>query len=110
MTEQLSIFDAIESQRHRDDGMALAADNRAALLHEAREIAKDLAKYGREISADDVQAELVKRGYGVKALGNAAGSLFAGRDWQWTGRRVKSKRIHAHANELKTWRLVNIGI
>lgn len=83
--------------------MQLAADNNGALLTEAREIARELARHGAEISADDVVFEMCKRGYGVKALGNAAGSLFAGRDWQWTGRRVKSKRIHAHKNELKSW-------
>jgi hypothetical protein len=48
---------------------------------------------------------LVEKGVSVFALGNAAGSLFKGKQWQWTGRYRKSERVHAHSNPLKVWRL-----
>jgi len=38
-------------------------------------------------------------------LGNAAGSIFAGKRWKFTGDRVKSRRPSAHAREIKVWRL-----
>jgi hypothetical protein len=67
----------------------------------------ELARAGNgECTADDVQRVLIEQGISPHALGNAAGSLFRGGDWEWTGRRVKSARVHAHANELKVWRYV----
>lgn len=104
---QVNLFDHAESERRRVEGMTLAADNRGMLLTEAREIAKELAKDGRAISADDVMEIMVKRGYGKHCLGPAAGSLFAGHQWKWTGHRVKSQRPWSHQNELKTWIYVN---
>jgi len=98
-------FDAAESQRHAEQGMLFAAENNAALLTLAREIARSIARRKGEVTADDVQMELHNRGYSLKALGNAAGSLFRGREWVFTGRMVKSARIHAHSNLLRVWRL-----
>lgn len=105
MKNNYAIFNGAESQRHAEQGMLFAAENNAALLTEAREIAKQIARRMGEVNADDVQHELYCRGYGIKALGNAAGSLFRGREWEFTGRLVKSKRIHAHSNLLRVWRL-----
>lgn len=102
---QPNIFDYAESERHAAEGIALAAENNPALLHKAREIAKEIAHERGEVTADDVQLRLAALGYSVKALGNAAGSLFRGREWEWTGRWVKSARIHAHCNPLRVWRL-----
>ncbi len=85
--------------------MLFAANNNATLLEEAREIARTIARRVGEVTADDVQMELQRRGYSIKALGNAAGSIFRGREWHWTGRLVKSARIHAHANMLRVWSL-----
>ena len=85
-------------------GMDKAAENKKKLLEYARGIARDLAKGGNVISADDVQRELERRKISVHALGNAAGSLFKGKEWMAVGR-IKSKRVHAHSNWLTTWRL-----
>lgn len=104
-TMQNSLFDAIESQRHADVGMNIAAENNAVLLTRAREIAKEIANKQGEVTADDVQMKLIEEGHHPHALGNAAGSLFRGREWEWTGKMVKSARIHAHANKLNVWRL-----
>lgn len=106
---ELPLFDAVASQEAKEAGMAQAADNKASLLKYARELAVNLAKAKGEISADDVQKALTTKGISIHALGNASGSLFAGKQWEWTGRRIKSIRRHAHANEIKTWRLKTNG-
>jgi hypothetical protein len=96
-------FDAVESERHRDAGVALAADNNAMRLVQAKDIARELwFRLRRPVSMDDVILEMTKR-HNVKTLGNAAGSVFAGRDWKWSGEFTKSIRINAHRNLLRLW-------
>lgn len=99
-----SSFDFEAAELAKIAGMDRAAENKKALLEYARGIARELARGGNVISADDVQLALEKRDISVHALGNAAGSLFKGKEWIAVGR-VKSKRVHAHANWLTTWRL-----
>lgn len=98
------LFSAAESEAAARAGMAHAAENRRALLAFARGLA--LADPQRETNADAVQAALAARGISVFALGSAAGSLFVGKEWEWTGRYVKSTRVHAHRNLLRTWRYI----
>lgn len=100
----MPLFDAVAGQIARVAGMAQAAENKKSLLAHARKIAVRLART-RPITADDVQRELQAQGISVHALGNASGSIFRGKEWEWTGRYIKSSRVHAHANELKEWRL-----
>ena len=102
--QQPNLWDSAAAETAKRAGMDMAADNKKRLLEYARSIAKDLARGGRAISADDVQRELEKRGISVHALGNAAGSLFAGKQWIAVGR-VKSKRVHSHGNWLTEWKL-----
>lgn len=103
-----TLFDAAESEAAARAGMAQAAENRRSLLAFARGLAVELALADpeRETNADEVQQALAERGISVFALGSAAGSLFTGGDWQWTGKFTKSKRVHAHANLLRTWRYI----
>lgn len=99
------IFNAAESEARKNDGMKRAARARTSLLTIARGIAVDLAKDGDgTCNADQVAHELHRRGLGN--LGNAAGSLFKGGRWEFTGAFVKSKRAHAHSNLLRVWRLL----
>lgn len=102
------LFDAAESERRKREGMQLAEDNKKSLLTHARELARKIAesRADRSITADDVAEALSRDGISIHALGNSAGSLFRQSCWQWTGARVKSQRAHAHANELKVWRLI----
>lgn len=86
--------------------MALAANNRALVLECCREALIEIAKSrpNREVSADDAARWLYD--YDPHAsLGNAAGSLFRGGDWEFTGRWTKSTRVISHANDLRIWRL-----
>lgn len=91
----------------RDAGITLACQAKTALLRECREHLKLVARsrFSREASADDAAEYCVQRGLGEHALGNAAGGLFRGGEWVWTGRWIKSTRDHAHANDLRVWRL-----
>lgn len=102
---QLSLFDPPRSREAKQAGMALAAANRDDLLVTARRLAHQHPRAREGITADDVVEQLVRAGYDVHSLGNAAGSLFRESCWHWTGARRRSARIHAHANELKVWRL-----
>lgn len=106
--EQPDLFDFAASEAAKQQGMDLAAGNRKELLAFARRLAVEIAlsRPSREVNADDVQRALHERGCSIHALGNAAGSLFAGKAWEWTGRYVKSERVHAHSNNLKCWRYV----
>lgn len=103
-----TLFDQLEGVIRKEAGMEQAAENKASLLAFARGLAVEIAeaRESRECTADDVQAALQGHGISVRALGNAAGSLFRGGRWEWTGRWVTSSRPHAHCNLIRVWRLV----
>ena len=60
--------------------MALAAENpdREYLLEIARDRARLIVRERGEVTMDDVVAMLVRDGFDVSVLGNAAGSVFKG--------------------------------
>lgn len=101
------LFDAAASAQAKEAGMLQAATNKASLLEHARGRARAIARSraNREVTADDVARALEADGISVFALGNAAGSLFRGAEWEWTGRWQPSERVHAHRNPLRVWRL-----
>ena len=105
MNYGLPLFDGIEAQRHAAEGIALAASHNGSLVHEAREIAVEHCLCFGVVTMNDVQAELVRRGHSVHALGNAAGAVFRDARFVWTGNYVKSTRIHGHGNLIREWRL-----
>lgn len=94
----------LTSKQAKEDGMAKAAKNKAALLAYARELATNhpLARVG--ITMDEVVEALVEEGKSERCLGSAAGSLFKGGSWEFTGERRRSKRMTNHARELKVWK------
>jgi hypothetical protein len=103
---QTALFDKQASELAKERGMVYAAVKHQDALDLARGIARTIALQAPDgITADDVVQELVRRGHGIHCLGNAAGSLFRGPEWIFTGQRRKSARVHAHSNELKVWRL-----
>tara|TARA_R100000988_G_C4004954_1_gene171841 strand:+ start:1901 stop:2242 length:342 start_codon:yes stop_codon:yes gene_type:complete len=107
MNEQPNIFDFIEAKHLKEKGMATAANSRNELLKVARDCAIWYAKHqGFGIcTADDVAKVMTDRGYTYSDLGNAAGSIFKANDWNFTGSYVKSKKVSAHARDIKVWRL-----
>lgn len=98
-------FNLTEGQQRRDDGIAIAESNHPSGIEIAKQVAKELAEQRGEITADDVQAEMHFRGIN---LCNAAGGIFRGKQWEWTGRVVKSARISNHARILRVWKLKEV--
>jgi len=100
------LFDLPEAERRKLDGMSAASlsQKRATILVRAREVAVSLAHKIGEVTADDVYAELVRDGWAVSELGNAAGSIFKG-GFVWTEKWAKSERTSNHARVNRVWRL-----
>jgi len=91
-------------------GMESAATNQAQLLLVARDsavwVANNLNPETKTATSDDVAYRMQYLGYHYGDLGNAAGSIFKGKQWRFTGDRIQSRRPAAHAREIKVWRLV----
>ena len=103
----MDLFDLAEAQRLKEEGMASAAANKHDLLKHARHVAKQIAmlRDSRTVTADDVSRAFAREGV-TDSLGNAAGSIFRGKDWEFTGERVNSQRKTNHSREIKVWRYV----
>ena len=100
-------FDPKLSREEKERGMALAAEVRKDLLRAAQQIARQIAesREDRLCWADLVKEEMQRLELNPEFLGNAAGSLFKGGAWDWTGDHVKSTQVQRHSNEIKVWRL-----
>jgi hypothetical protein len=86
------------------EGLEQAAKHHSIELALAQHIAKLIGTLGKPVSADDVrEAFLVREGRKLE-IGNAMGSLFAKKDWDFAGF-VRSKRVNSHARTLRTWTL-----
>ena len=96
-------MDLFEGQMLKERGMSLAAESSATLLQKARDYAREHAVAWGHVTADDVSAWLDDEG--LPDLGPAAGSLFRGKEWEFTGQFVQSSRVTNHARLLRVWRL-----
>lgn len=99
-----NLFDAKLSEKLKKDGMEKAADNVDETLTLARNIARRLAQKNGKVNADDV-GRILKTDLRIDSLGPAAGSLFRGKEWEFTGKWVKSKRITNHSRMIREWKL-----
>jgi len=101
------LFDHVESQARKTRGMSLAAGIRNELLSKVQGVAVEVARAKGCITADDVTFEMLRRDpfYDPAKLGNAAGSIFKGRQWQWTGAVLPAVRVESHGRLLRVWRL-----
>ena len=100
-------FDAERGESEKRRGMEIAARSKQERLKWVRRCAENLANKNGFCHAD-MLAEYLAHRFKLDMhdlLGNAAGSIFAGREWEFTGRRIKSTRVRSHGNELKVWRL-----
>jgi hypothetical protein len=97
------LFNLDEGIRLKEEGMALAADN-SNILPYAQNLATLYAEnhVGR-CTADDVMRQLTAEQ--IKRLGNAAGSLFKGKQWTPAGIWVQSQRKTNHGRWIRVWRL-----
>lgn len=103
---QQAEFDLEEGRRRKRQGMSLAAQNRARLLDYARRLAREIAQKSGVCTSDDVHKALRERG--LDGLGNAAGSLFRGPEWVFTGQWRPSERVSAHGRMIRVWRLRDV--
>lgn len=101
----MNLWDARESARRKEAGIALAAAAKPELLAAARTIAKQIATVRGQVHMDQVAQEMERGGMDPVALGPAAGSVFKSKEWEWTGEFVKSERITNHSRLLRVWRL-----
>ena len=100
------LFDARQGEQMKFAGMTMAAQNNKEVLKLARSVAKEVAlgRASGEVSSDDV-GKILSVKYQIASLGPAAGSLFRGKDWEWTGRFKKSERVSNHSRRIMIWRL-----
>jgi len=103
----LDHFDLDQGRKLRDAAKLLAATKRAYVMSYARMLAVTIAKSrpDRCVTADDVYRQLALLGHDLTLLGNAAGSLFRGDRWEFTGERKQSVRISNHARWIMVWKL-----
>ena len=96
-------------ERAKSVGIKLAASAHYRDLQIARGIAKELARDGREVCADDVRAVLAERHPDIDGCLNWMGALFRERDswgpiWEPAGF-LKSATPGSHGNRIVKWRL-----
>jgi len=107
-TASLPLFDLAAAVALRDEGIAVAAENAGSVVLTVQEIARELGRRQRFVTADDVQRVMAERRISSKELGNGAGSMFRARgEWRKTMTRVNSVRIAAHCREIPVWEYVD---
>ena len=87
----------------KEQGIARAVEGKEKLLDDARQIAKIIAIDGDgTCNADQVANALKLRK--MEPLGRAAGALFRGADWEFTGNYIESEQTQNHGHPIKVWR------
>jgi hypothetical protein len=112
MTIQATIFDAAESNRLRDVGMAKAATYPFdEPVNRARNIAIMLAKRNGTVCADHVHEYLAERLPDVlEALTPKSwGSVMKSPKLKYTGRTTESQRLSRHSGIQRLWQYNPIG-
>jgi len=101
----MTLFDYAQSIQERDKGMATAVSGRSKALETARRLARIICQLHGKVTADDVRREFEYRGGDWTELGNAAGSLFKGKQWQSVGFE-NSTVATSHARMIRVWKLI----
>ncbi len=107
MKEQHSLFDEGLGDKLKQQGMELAEDNARSSLEIARDIAVEISKSTNGLCDADQVGRVLKRDHDIDTLGPAAGSLFRGKHWRFTGNWVKSQRIVSHSRMIRQWLYVS---
>ena len=94
-------FNAIESDKAKDRGMKRAAA-KYRHMHYAKQLALFYAE-GHGTCNIDVLSRMLEFSR-CPPLGNAAGSVFKGPEWECCGW-VKSKRVSSHSRMIRVWKL-----
>ena len=102
-------FNLGQALERKAAGMDDAANARRPALEVARQaaIAAASSRPDKTATADDAYRGLLAAGYLAADLGPAAGCLFRGKNWTYTGRRKRSARVSNHGRAVRIWQLVN---
>jgi len=106
------LFDAVESARRRDEGIARATakKERSALVLQAKAIAIRIAAEHGTVTADDVAAAMSAMGLNYGALANAAGAIFRDKKvFEDTQQSHRCERVSSHRRKVTVWRLKHGG-
>ena len=104
MTQAQLRFDLDQGHALRDEGMAIAALNRAEFLAETRDEAVRIARAQGYVTIDDVR-RAVHVPPGTTNSQNWIGSVFKDRRFAWTGRMKKSEIPSNHGRLIRIWSL-----
>ena len=107
MTQTEIRFDVVMGEARKEAGIALASEERGDLLEAAQLTAYALCLTKGTVTYDDVFLAMQARGLHPERLGNAAGSVFRGKQWRFTSRWEKSARVSNHARVNRVWELAN---
>lgn len=101
-----SLFDYEAGQAERDAGFDRASNPfyRRELLEWARLAARRVAEASGSVCYDDVYQVLEEMGKQPELLGNAAGLVFRGAEWEPVGWK-QSERKTNHARAMRMWKL-----
>ena len=103
---QSDLFDAVEADRLKEEGINRAVEwTQPKVLDKARDAAEYIAKICAEVTIDDVYDYLIRCKFDASLLGPAAGSIFKGKSWEFTGEWRKSTRTSNHSRMIRVWRL-----
>jgi hypothetical protein len=102
-----SLFDLSAGEAAKERGKTRAATCRNSILTLAREAVrcKALSRRDRIATVDDAYLWLVEIGKEDDVLGNAAGALFRGAEWECTPMWTASRRKSNHGRMVRVWRL-----
>jgi len=114
LTSQLALDFATPQTRSRTgrerkaEALARLQRRNPTWLDAVRIKARQIASESGTVTADDL-AEYVAwlriwRGLEPSSK-NTMGAVFATREWEWTGRWIRSERAHMHSTDLRVWRL-----
>lgn len=107
MLEQSTIFDAIAANAAKERGIEIASGNKRHELRFAQSVAREIGRRQGTVTADDVIRELIEvHGWKEGQLGNAAGGMFRGSCWKFTGDMAACERVSSHGRMLRVWRYV----
>ena len=111
MNQQQPLFGAMDlalGQALKEAGLDRVSDSRKEALFLGRVYVRRaaLGRSDRTATADDAAAGFERAGLPADLLGNAAGALFRGKGWAFTGRWQKSERASNHAHQNRVWRYV----
>jgi hypothetical protein len=85
--------------------MLLAADARLELLRIAQLAALEYASARGSVTSDDVAWRMMMNGHDYESLGNASGSVFRSKAFEWRGVVIKSARVSTHSRMIRVWHL-----